>query len=193
MIKEEETYYPQSIEEWRQWLEENHQIKQFVWLVYYTKQSEVSSISWREAVDEALCFGWIDSTKKKVDDTSYIQYFSKRKPNSIWSKVNKEIVQMLIDNKRMTKAGFESVEVAKENGSWTILDEVEALIIPDDLEIAFSKHNGTKDYFLSLSKSSRKIVLSWIVLAKRQETRQKRINEVVESARNKELPKQITY
>ncbi|MDR0195849.1 MAG: hypothetical protein LBI73_12070, partial [Myroides sp.] len=93
MIKEEETYYPQSIEEWRQWLEENHQIKQSVWLVYYTKQSEVPSISWREAVDEALCFGWIDSTKKKVDDTSYIQYFSKRKPNSIWSKVNKEIVQ----------------------------------------------------------------------------------------------------
>lgn len=191
MIKEVETYYPQSREDWRQWLENNHQSKQSIWLVYYNKQSKIPSISWREAVDEALCFGWIDSTTKKVDDSSFIQYFSKRKPKSIWSKINKEIVQLLIDNNRMTKAGFESIEIAKQNGSWSILDEVEELIIPDDLEIAFNRHNDAKDYFLSLSKSTRKIILSWIVLAKRQETKQKRIDEVVESMQKKQLPKQM--
>ena len=192
MIKEVETYCPQSRDDWRQWLEKNHESKQFVWLVYYTKKSNLPSISWREAVDEALCFGWIDSTTKKVDDSSFIQYFSKRKPKSIWSKINKEKVQLLIDSKRMTKAGFESVEIAKQNGSWTILDEVEELIIPDDLEIAFNKYNGSKDYFLSLSKSTTKIILSWIVLAKRQETRQKRINEVAESTGKKQIPQQMT-
>jgi len=189
--KEIETYCPQSRTDWRQWLEKNHQSKQSVWLVYYTKKSNVPSISWSEAVDEALCFGWIDSTKKKIDDSSFMQFFSKRKPKSIWSKINKEKVQQLTDGKRMTKAGYESVETAKQNGSWTILDEVEELIIPNDLEIAFEKHKGSKDYFLSLSKSTRKIILVWIVLAKQQETRQKRIDEVVESAEQNLKPKHL--
>lgn len=192
MLKEIETYYPQSREEWRQWLEESHQYKQSIWLVYYAKKSNIPSISWREAVDEVLCFGWIDSTTKKVDESSFIQYFSKRKPKSIWSKINKDIVQILIDTDRMTKAGFECIEIAKENGSWTILDEVEELIIPNDLEKAFEIHNGSKDYFLSLSKSTRKILLSWVVLAKRQETRQRRIDEVAESMGKKQMPKQMT-
>lgn len=191
MSKEIETYYPQSREEWRHWLEENHQSKPSIWLVYYTKKSNIPSISWREAVDEALCFGWIDSTRKKVDDFSSIQYFSKRKPKSIWSKINKEIVQFLIDNNRMTKAGFESIEIAKQNGSWAILDEVEELIIPDDLELAFTRYSGSKEYFLSLSKSTKKILLSWIVLAKRQETKQKRIEEIAESMGGKQMPKQL--
>lgn len=191
MSKEVETYYPQNRAAWRQWLEENHQSKSSIWLVYYTKKSNIPSISWREAVDEALCFGWIDSTRKKVDDSSSIQYFSKRKPKSIWSKINKEIVQSLIDNKRMTKAGFESIEIAKQNGSWTILDEVEELIIPDDLELAFTRYSGSKEYFLSLSKSTKKILLSWIVLAKRQETKQKRIEEIAESMGGKQMPKPL--
>ena len=191
MSKEVETYYPQNRAAWRQWLEENHQSKQAVWLIYYTKKSNIPSISWREAVDEALCFGWIDSTRKKVDDSSSIQYFSKRKPKSIWSKINKEIVQELIENNSMTKAGFESIEIAKQNGSWTILDEVEELVIPDDLELAFTRLSDSKEYFLSLSKSKIKIVLSWIVLAKRAETRQKRIDEVAESMGKKQMPKQL--
>lgn len=191
MLKDVETYCPQSRAEWRQWLENNHQSKHAVWLVYYTKKSKLPSISWREAVDEALCFGWIDSTKKKVDDSSFIQYFSKRKPKSIWSKINKEKIQELIDSKRMTKAGFESIEVAKQNGSWSILDEVEELIIPKDLDELFEQYNESKDYFLSLSKSTKKIILSWIALAKRPETKQKRMNQVVESLENKQLPPQI--
>lgn len=189
--KETETYCPQSRTDWRQWLEKNHQSKQSVWLVYYTKKSNLPSISWSEAVDEALCFGWIDSTKKTIDDLSFMQFFSKRKPKSNWSRINKEKVQQLIENGRMTKAGYESVETAKQNGSWTTLDEVEELIIPNDLEKAFSKHKGSKDYFLRLSKSVRKMMLSWIVLAQRQETRQKRIDEIVENSARQRTPKQF--
>ncbi|MFZ4477093.1 MAG: YdeI/OmpD-associated family protein [Saprospiraceae bacterium] len=189
--KEIETYCPKSQTEWRQWLEKNHQSKQSVWLIYYTKKSTIPSLSWSEAVDEALCFGWIDSTRKTIDDFSFIQFFSKRKPKSNWSKINKEKVKQLIDSKKMTKAGYESIETAKQNGYWTILDEVEDLIIPNDLEIAFEKHKGSKDYFLGLSKSARKIILSWIVLAKLQETRQKRIDEVVESAGQNLKPKHL--
>jgi uncharacterized protein YdeI (YjbR/CyaY-like superfamily) len=189
--KEIETYCPKSQTEWRKWLEKNHQSKQSVWLIYYTKKSTIPSLSWSEAVDEALCFGWIDSTRKTIDDFSFIQFFSKRKPKSNWSKINKEKVKQLIDSKKMTKAGYESIETAKQNGYWTILDEVEDLIIPNDLEIAFEKHKGSKDYFLGLSKSARKIILSWIVLAKLQETRQKRIDEVVESAGQNLKPKHL--
>nr|WP_315247631.1 YdeI/OmpD-associated family protein [uncultured Flavobacterium sp.] len=189
--KEIETYCPECQTDWRKWLEKNHQSKQSVWLVYYTKKSNIPTINWSEAVDEALCFGWIDSTRKTIDDSSFIQFFSKRKPNSTWSKINKEKIKQLIDSRRMTKAGYESIETAKQNGSWTILDEVEELIIPNDLEDAFSKHNGSKDYFLSLSKSARKIILSWIVLAKRQETRQNRIDEIVKSAEQHLKPKHL--
>ena len=189
--KELEIYRPQSQEDWRSWLNENHNSKQSVWLVYYTKKSTIPSLSWSEAVDEALCFGWIDSTRKTIDDTTFMQFFSKRKPKSNWSKINKEKVQQLMENGRMTKAGFESIEIAQQNGSWTILDEVEELLIPNDLEIAFTQHAGSKDYFLSLSKSARKIMLSWIVLAKRQETRQKRIDEIVESAGQQLKPKHL--
>lgn len=189
--KETETYCPQSQTDWRQWLEENHQSRQSVWLVFYTKKSNIPSLSWSEAVDEALCFGWIDSTRKKINDISFMQFFSKRKPKSNWSKINKEKVQQLTDSKRMTKQGYESVEIAKQNGYWTILDEIEEVIIPDDLETAFKKHNGSKDYFLSLSKSTRKIILSWIILVRKQETRQKRIMEVVESAALNLKPKHL--
>ncbi len=185
------TFCPKSRTDWRQWLEKNHRSKPAVWLVYYTKKSDLPSISWSEAVDEALCFGWIDSTKRTIDDSSFMQLFSQRKPKSNWSKINKEKVRQLIENGRMTKAGYESVETAKQNGSWTILDEVEELIIPNDLETAFTKHKGSKDYFLSLSKSARKIILSWIVLAKRQETRQKRVEEVAESAGHHLKPKHL--
>ncbi len=180
--QEIETYCPKSRTEWRQWLEKNHRSKQSVWLVYHTKKSNIPSINWSEAVDEALCFGWIDSTRKTIDGSSFMQFFSKRKPKSIWSKINKEKVQQLIGSGRMTKAGYESIETAKQNGSWTIFDEVEELIIPNDLEKAFNKHKGSKDFFLSLGKSARKMMLASLVLAKRPETRQKRIDEIVESA-----------
>jgi uncharacterized protein YdeI (YjbR/CyaY-like superfamily) len=192
MPKEEiETYYPKSQTDWRNWLVKNHQLKQSVWLVFYKKSTKVATISWSEAVDEALCFGWIDSTKKTIDAERYIQYFSKRKPNSIWSKVNKDKVECLTSKKLIQKAGYKSIEIAKENGSWFILDEVEALIIPENLKKEFKAREGSLEYYESLSKSAKKILLSWIVLAKRDETKQKRIIEIAENASRNTKPKQF--
>jgi uncharacterized protein YdeI (YjbR/CyaY-like superfamily) len=189
--KEIETFCPTSRIDWRQWLEENHRSKQSIWLVCFTKKSNKPTLSWSEAVDEALCFGWIDSIRKTIDSESFIQFFSRRKPHGTWSKVNKEKIKQLIDAELMTEAGFESIEKAKQNGSWTILDDVEELTIPDDLEKEFDRYLGSKDFFLSLSKSVRKAILQWLVLAKRAETRQSRTNEIVELAAQKRKPKQF--
>lgn len=183
-----EVFYPKSQTEWRQWLAENHISKQSVWLVYYAKASDKPSIAWSNAVDEALCFGWIDSRKIKIDEETSHQFFSRRKPKSTWSKINKEKVRQLISNGQMTQAGLDCIAIAKQNGSWTMLDEVEELIIPDDLEQAFVKHKGSKDFFLSLSRSARKMMLASIVFAKRPETRQKRIDEIALLAGQKKKP-----
>ena len=180
--KEIETFCPKNRQQWRAWLQEHHAEKQSVWLIYHKKKSAIPRIAYSDAVDEALCFGWIDSRSKSVDEEKYMQFFSRRKPNSVWSRINKEKVQQLIDNGGMTKAGFSSIETAKQNGSWTILDEVEALLIPTDLEEAFQKRPNARSYFLSLSRSDKRTILQWLVLAKRSATRQNRITELVELA-----------
>lgn len=189
--EEVETFCPASQKEWRKWLKDNHQIKQSVWLVQYKKKAGTPTISWGEAVDEALCFGWIDSIRKTLDEEKFIQFFSRRKPAGNWSKINKEKVQQLTEKGRMAQAGLDSVERAKQNGSWTILDAVEELIIPEDLAKAFKMQKGSKDYFQSLSKSVKKAMLQWIALAKRPETRQSRINEITVLAAQKLKPKQF--
>ena len=184
-------FYPTNTTEWRDWLVENHISRQSVWLVFYNKASAKKSITWSEAVDVALCFGWIDSKKVKIDaDTSH-QFFSKRKPNSTWSKINKEKIETLTARGLMTQAGLASIEVAKQNGSWTILDEVEALIVPKDLEAAFAINRAAEAFFINSSKSVKKILLSWLVLAKTTETRQKRIAEIIESAEQGLKPKHM--
>ncbi|MCE3294407.1 MAG: hypothetical protein K0R65_121 [Crocinitomicaceae bacterium] len=185
------TFYPSSKQEWRKWLEKNHDKEQSVWLICYKMKSGVPTISWSDAVDEALCFGWIDSTRKTRDEDSFIQFFTRRKAKSNWSKINKDKVKRLIEEKKMMPAGYASIETAKENGSWNILDEVEELSIPDDLEKAFKNHPGSKDFFLSLSKSVRKMMLYWIVSAKRPETKEKRISEIVEAAGKKQKLKRF--
>ena len=189
--KEIEKYCPKSRADWRKWLEKNHQSKQSVWLVYYKASTKTPSLSWSEAVDEALCFGWIDSTKKSIDHEKYMQYFCKRKPKSNWSKINKDKVKTLIEQGLMKEAGSKSIEIAKENDSWTFLDEVEALVIPEDLKEEFANYKGSMKYFDSLSNSAKKILLYWVVSAKRKETRQKRILEIAENASQKLKPKQF--
>ncbi|MEO8770418.1 MAG: YdeI/OmpD-associated family protein [Ferruginibacter sp.] len=189
--EEIETFSPPSQLSWRQWLKKNHTSKQSVWLLLYKKQSGKPTITWSVAVDEALCFGWVDSKRKPIDEEKFIQFFSKRKSKGTWSKINKEKVLRLVEEGLMTKAGHECIEAAKQNGSWKILDEVEELKIPADLKKAFKTKKGSIDFFLSLSKSVRKTILLWLVLAKREETRQKRINEIVERASLKLKPKHL--
>lgn len=191
MISETETFYPKNRRDWRKWLKKNHQTHQSIWLIYYKKQSNVPSISYSDAVDEALCFGWIDSTKKTRDAESYIQFFCKRKANSVWSKINKEKIARLSAEGLMEAAGLASIERAKENGSWSIMDDVEELIIPKDLSTAFKKHPGAKAYFEGLSKSMKKQLLHWVTMAKRAETREKRIKELASLAAIQQKPKQF--
>jgi uncharacterized protein YdeI (YjbR/CyaY-like superfamily) len=186
-----ETFCPASQTEWRKWLNKNHLSKKSVWLVCYKKKSNKPTITWSDAVDEALCFGWIDSKRIPIDEEKFMQFFSKRKPNGTWSKVNKEKIKQLIDKGLMTKAGFDIIETSKQNGSWTILDKVEELITPKDLVQEFKNKKGSKAFFLTLSKSVRKAMLQWIVLAKQPETRQKRIIEIAELASQKLKPKQF--
>lgn len=189
--KEIKTFYPASRQEWRQWLQENHLLEQSIWLIQYKMKSDKPSISWSESVDEALCFGWIDSTRKSIDHETFMQFFCKRKPRSVWSKINKAKVERLVEEGLMAPAGYESIETAKQNGSWSILDVVEELQIPEDLEAAFLAQPGAMDFFLGLSKSVRKSILQWVVMAKRMETRQKRIGEIAELAGRRLKPKQF--
>jgi uncharacterized protein YdeI (YjbR/CyaY-like superfamily) len=189
--KEKNPFYPAGRAQWRNWLEENHATEQSVWILCYKMKSGVPTLSWSDAVEEALCFGWIDSTRKTVDSDSFIQFFTRRKAVSTWSKVNKEKVQRLIDEGLMREAGFKSIELAKNNGSWTVLDAVEDLLIPEDLEWAFAAHAGSGDYFSGLSKSVKKMMLTWIAFAKRPETRQKRIDEIASLAAKGLKPNQF--
>lgn len=175
-----ETFYPKNRKEWRQWLQKNHAKKNSVWLICYKKKANTPTISWSDAVEEALCFGWIDSTRKSIDEEKFMQFFGKRKPKSNWSKINKEKVKQLIKADLMTPAGLKSIQIAQQNGSWTALDEVEELKIPADLKKKFKTRKESKAFFLGLSKSVQKVYLQKLALAKRPETREKRINEIVE-------------
>lgn len=190
-MKDIEDFSPVDQKEWRKWLELNHIEKEAVWLILYRKKSPNHNVGWSEAVDEALCFGWIDSTKRTIDGEKFKQYFTKRKAKSNWSKVNKVKIETLIDQGLMQEAGHKSIEIAKENGSWTILDGVEALIVPEDLTAELAKHEGSSEYFEKLSNSAKKILLHWIMSAKRAETRQKRILEIAENASKQLKPKQF--
>jgi uncharacterized protein YdeI (YjbR/CyaY-like superfamily) len=186
---EPDTFCPTSPQHWREWLKAHHATRQSVWLVYYKKVANQPSLTWSQAVDEALCFGWIDSQAKPLDGERYQQYFSRRKPTSGWSKVNKEKVARLIAEGRMTTAGLASIEIAQQNGSWTILDEATALVLPADLALALQNVPAANSYFLSLSNSARQNMLQWVALAKRPATRQQRIAEIVESAAQQLKPK----
>lgn len=186
-----ETFCPKNQQEWRNWLDENHKSKDGIWLIVFTKSSKTPNLTWSQAVDEALCFGWIDGTKRPLDKERYQQYFTRRKPKSNWSKINKDKVENLTKSGLMRKAGLESIEIAKENGSWTILDSVENLEIPDELEKAFEEFLGSKDFFMGLSKSMQKQLLYWVISAKRSETKQKRIQEIVFCASQGKKPKQF--
>jgi uncharacterized protein YdeI (YjbR/CyaY-like superfamily) len=176
------TFHAKTQKEWRKWLEKNHRSEKAVWLIFYKKGSGIQSTNYAEALEEALCFGWIDSKANKRDDESYYQYFARRKTKSKWSKINKEKVSKLIEKGLMTPAGFVSIEIAKHNGAWSALDDVEELIIPPDLKLLFDKNKGAFENWEKFPRSAKRGILEWILNAKRPETRKKRITETVELA-----------
>jgi uncharacterized protein YdeI (YjbR/CyaY-like superfamily) len=182
------TIYAQDRKEWRKWLEENHHLSPGIWLIYYKVKSDKPSVRYSEAVKEALCFGWIDSKVKSLDQERYMQIFTPRKSKSVWSKLNKQYIEELIEQGLMTKAGLEKIEVAKLDGSWKILDAIEALIIPQDLEQALLLNETANRYFQAFSKTLKKNILFWIESAKRPETRLKRIEETINAAAQNKNP-----
>ena len=131
--------HPKTQAGWRSWLKRNHAKCDGVWLIYYRASTGKSRLSWEDAVREALCFGWIDSKVKPIDDERYKQIFTPRKPRSVWSKINKQHISELIDVELMTDAGLRAVDVAKKNGAWSLLEPVDALIVPPDLESALRR------------------------------------------------------
>jgi len=173
------TLYANSREEWREWLEKNHQIEKSVWLIIYHKESKTPSVNYEEAVEEALSFGWIDSKPNKRDKESYYLFFAKRKPNSNWSKANRERAEKMIRLGLMTDAGKEIIDIAKRTGTWTALRDVQNSVIPNDLQGLFDKNKKAYDNFQAFPPSSKRIILEWILNAKRPETRRKRIEETV--------------
>jgi uncharacterized protein YdeI (YjbR/CyaY-like superfamily) len=183
-----EPIYFSSKAEWRQWLLENHQEPDSIWFLFYKQRTKKPTLTWEEAVEEALCFGWIDGRKKTLDDESYIQLFSRRKANSTWSRKNKDTIERLIHSGKMTAAGLTAVHRAKQNGSWIQLDEVDNLQIPAALESAFIKNKAANDFYHSLSNSNKKLILQWVILAKRDTTKATRIAKIIESCREGKLP-----
>ena len=171
------TFHAKDRKAWRNWLSKNGDNEKSVWLIIYKKSASIRSVTYPEAVEEALCFGWIDSKPNKRDDNSYYQFFAKRNPLSKWSKMNKESVTRLIASGLMTATGIEVIEMAKKNGAWSALDSIENLEIPLDLQEALTKNDDAAKYFDAFPKSVKKGILEWIQNAMRQETREKRINE----------------
>jgi len=173
------TFYAKNRKAWRTWLSRNHTKEKNVWLILYKKESDVPTVQYEEAVDEALCFGWIDSRPNKRDEQSYYLLFSKRSPKSNWSKANRERAEKLIKQGLMAKAGLDLIESAKRNRTWTALTDVQNSVIPDDLQQALNKNKKALSNFEAFPPSSKRIILEWILNAKKSETRQKRITETV--------------
>lgn len=181
-IDKTNTFYAKDRKAWRKWLEKNHGISNGVWLIYYKKDSGKTRVSYADAVEEALCFGWIDSTLNPIDEHSYMQLFTPRKPKSGWSQLNKDRVEKLIADGLMTPAGMEKLEIAKHHGTWAKLDHIESFTPPPELENAFKTNKKAKAFFDSLAKTNKKYILYYISGAKKEETRARRVNEIIAAA-----------
>ncbi|HEX5153726.1 MAG TPA: YdeI/OmpD-associated family protein [Parafilimonas sp.] len=179
---ERKSFYAKSRKEWRNWLAKNHELEKFVWLIIYHKESKTPSVYYEEAVEEALCFGWIDSKGNKRDSESFYLFFAQRNPRSNWSKINKERVEKMTQQGLMTENGQKLIDLAKMKGTWTALEQIDDLIIPADLKKILDKNKKASKNFEAFSSSSKKIILNWILSAKRPETREQRLKQTVELA-----------
>ncbi len=178
-MKEVKEHYFKNDTEWRNWLHENHELKEGIYVIFYAVSHKKESMRWEEAVRVALCYGWIDSTVKNIGPGKRRQYFCPRKPKSVWSKVNKDHIKELKANGLMHASGSARIKAAKKNGSWTALDDVENGVIPDNLQLAFDKNPEAFYNFKKFTRGQRKSYLYWLNQAKREETQQKRIAEIV--------------
>lgn len=175
--KPTESIQPKSILEWNKWLEQNHSRANGIWLITFKQATGRPRISYDDAVESALCFGWIDSKPRTLDAERSMLWFSPRKKGSAWSKRNKERVEKLVAANRLHEAGLAKIEEAKQDGSWIKLDSVEALEIPSDLRKAFKSNLGSNSNFDAFPRSTKRAILEWIGNAKTEATRAKRVSE----------------
>lgn len=179
-MDKKEHHYFKNAKEWRDWLHHNHLTSKGICLIFYKVGSPFESMRWEEAVQVALCYGWIDSTVKKMDEEQRKQVFSPRKDKSVWSKLNKTYIEKLLKENLIHESGLAKIEIAKVNGSWTSLDAVEDLVIPDDLKLAFNQNELAFENYKNFSPSYRKSYLYWLNQAKRSETRNNRIIQIID-------------
>jgi uncharacterized protein YdeI (YjbR/CyaY-like superfamily) len=185
----EHTMQPKDSEEWRNWLTQNHDKTPNVWLTFYKKGSNRKGISLEEAVEEAICFGWIDGKLRRIDEERFVLRFSPRKAKSVWSKINKERAEKLTQLGKMTKAGLAAMELSKASGSWdTAYTNKVKDAVPVDLESALKEQQKAWHNFQAFANSYRNMYIGWVNAAKTDETRKKRVTKVVEqSLQNKKL------
>jgi uncharacterized protein YdeI (YjbR/CyaY-like superfamily) len=174
-------------EDWAIWLDKNHATSSGVWLKMAKKASGIKSVTYDEALEVALCYGWIDGQKKSHDETSWLQKFTPRGPKSIWSKINTDKAMRLIDSGRMKPAGLKAVESARQDGRWeAAYDSQRKAVVPDDLQAELDRNAKAKAFFATLDSRNRYAILHRIHTAKKAETRAKRIGEFVSMLAKKE-------
>lgn len=172
---------------WEQWLEQNHEVANGIWLQFYKKNSGIASVNYAEALDVALCYGWIDGQSKSIDELSYKQHFTPRRPRSIWSKRNIEHIARLTSEGRMKPAGIKQADAAKADGRWAqAYDSPGNMILPDDFVALLSKNLSASEFYESLNKTNKYAICWRIQTAKKPETRARRIKEILEMLERKE-------
>ena len=173
--------YVKTRKEWRSWLVQNHHKSKGVWLVFYKKHTGKPSLEYDEAVEESLCFGWIDSIIKRIDEDRYVRKITPRKPDSRWSELNKKRVMKLQRQGLMTEAGTLAVMEAKKSGYWEQSDRPQILLdVPQELKSVLNKNKKAKTFFYQLAPSYQKQFIGWISEAKQQETKERRIKESID-------------
>ena len=187
---DDEQVQPGSLAEWRAWLAEHHGRGSGVWLVTWRAGSGGPRIGYEESVEQALCFGWVDSKGRALDAERTMLWFAPRKRGSGWARTNKARIERLTAAGLMAPAGLAVIEAAKADGSWTLLDDVENLVVPDDLAAAFAAHPPAQQHWDAFPRSVRRAILEWIVQAKRAETRANRVAEAAAKAQVNERANQ---
>ena len=171
-----------SRQEIRDWLEANHEIATTIWLVTFKKHAATKYVPYGDVVEELLCYGWIDTRTRRLDQDRTMLLAAPRKPGSTWSAANKKRITKLERAGLMTEAGREKIDAARRDGSWNYLDDIENLVIPDDLASALNQNDTARRAFDGFNKSAKKVILLWIKTAKRSDTRAKRVRETVRLA-----------
>ncbi|MBM9577263.1 YdeI/OmpD-associated family protein [Leptospira sp. 201903070] len=167
--------------EWERWLKKNHSDATPIWIKLAKKESKIISLCYADALDVALCYGWIDSQKQKFDDSFWLQKFSIRGPKSIWSKINREKTKVLIKDGKMKPAGLKAIEAAKKDGRWdAAYDSQSKIEVPKDFENLLKQNPVAKNFFESLDSANRYAILFRLHHSKKEETRIKKIGEWIE-------------